>query len=103
MIFRKKNPGCSPIGADCVKRVLDELAYHARFADRSARNAFLKSKHSTQDYWICLEFWTIRLHNRIAKEFGFDRIEKFSFAATLAKLKKEIRNRRCNDFEAKEK
>lgn len=55
-----------------INRVLETLKDAALEADAKAADACMRSKYSIQDYWMCLEFWTQRLHDRIAKEHGLD-------------------------------
>ena len=78
-----------------ISSILTELRQAARHADRKAALACAKSKYSVQDFWMCMEFWTQRLHDRIAKKVGLKLIcPHYPFRQQLTRFKKGLTQRR---------
>jgi hypothetical protein len=74
-----------------VRRCLDILRAAALDADAKALDACRRSKYSIQDYWMCLEFWTQRLHDDIARDIGLDeRCPHGEFRKRLAEFKRSV-------------
>jgi hypothetical protein len=76
---------------EVVEDVLQMIANEAQDADQKAAHACMKSKYSTQDYYLCLEFYLARLHDRIAKEYGIQkRCEIFPFRKKLNNFRRGL-------------
>lgn len=88
-----------------IEEILDEIQSAALEAGRKAEEACVKSKYSVQDYWMCLEFWTQRLHDRIAKRHGLRRrCQQSEFRKALLAFKRSRKldhNRGPSDFQRK--
>lgn len=75
-----------------IDGVLVILRDAALEADEMAMEACMRSKYSVQDYWMCMEFWTQRLHDRIAKESGInEKCPHGPFRSRLSEFKASIR------------
>lgn len=74
-----------------IDHTLDIIEDEARQADEKAAEACQKSKYSTSDYWICLEFALQRLHDRIAAEAGSSRrCPHFPYRLRLAEFRRSV-------------
>lgn len=77
-----------------LNKLLDKIQDKAQEADNNAKNACLRSKYSIQDYYMCLEFWTQRLHDELAREYNLKRrCPIFPFRSKLSDFKSELRKR----------
>ena len=74
-----------------IKKILSLIADEVREADRKAEEACLRSKYSVQDYWMCVEFKFQRLHDRIARDHGFPRLEEMSYRRKLNEFRKSLK------------
>ena len=61
-----------------------------RSADQKAEQACRQSKYSIQDYWMCVEFKFQRLHDQIAKEYGFNKLDVMPYRSKLNNFRRSL-------------
>lgn len=75
-----------------VPDILATLREAASDADENAALACRRSKYAVQDYYLCLEAWTQRLHNTIAAKYGLsERCGRGAFQSKMDALRASLK------------